>query len=121
MLTSITNDQQISVDSYNGLELFHINEIIFFEIENGIVYIKLSSYQRVPVKNTLKDLENRLRIYAFYRIHARHLVNFLYVRKYIHKTGDLTMADDVVLTVAKDRKSAFKSKVESLFGKTALL
>jgi len=97
----------ISIKTSAGIEILKPNDILYCRIEGDKVIIKLSSSETVVAKHTLKELEIKLSLYFFYRCHANCLVNLQFIRRYTHKIGEITMVDNTIIIVAKERKPDF--------------
>jgi DNA-binding LytR/AlgR family response regulator len=107
METNPFNISTICVKTSTGIEILKPMDILYCRIEDDKVMFKLSSSETVIAKHSLKELEPKLSLYFFYRCHANCLVNLQYIRRYIHKTGEITMIDGTKITVAKERKVDF--------------
>jgi two-component system response regulator LytT len=90
-----------------GIEILKPQDILYCRIEDDQVILKLTSSETVIAKHSLKELEIKLSLYSFYRCHANCLVNLQYIRRYTHKTGEITMIDRTIILVAKDRRPDF--------------
>ena len=56
----------------------------------------------------LKDFEDMLQPYHFYRIHNSHLINLNYIQKYVKANGgQVMMKDGTVIDVARRKKEEF--------------
>jgi DNA-binding LytR/AlgR family response regulator len=110
-----SSDHQICLATFKGSRVFKYDEIVYFEIEDGMIHVKLLTKQSVSIKNSLKELENGLISCLFYRIHAKYLINMNCISEYLHKSRELIMKDNITLKVAKDRRAAFKKAFDELF------
>jgi two-component system LytT family response regulator len=64
------------------------------------------------VSKTLKEYEDLLTHYHFYRIHNSYVINLREIKKYIKGDGGhVIMSNDKALDVSKRRKDLFLSKL----------
>lgn len=67
------------------------------------------------VAKTLKEFEEMLGEYNFFRIHNSHLVNLAYIKSYNKgKGGSVIMIDGSEIEVSTRRKEDFLKKLSSL-------
>ena len=68
----------------------------------------LKDKQKLLVAKTLKEFEELLRDYNFYRVHNSHLINLAYIKAYNKgKGGSVTMQDGSEIEVSTRRKEDF--------------
>ncbi|MFT4153367.1 LytR/AlgR family response regulator transcription factor [Parafilimonas sp.] len=75
----------------------------------------LKDKQKLLVAKTLKEFEELLTGYNFYRVHNSHLINLAYIKMYNKgKGGSVTMADGSEIEVSTRRKDDFLKRLASL-------
>jgi two-component system LytT family response regulator len=68
----------------------------------------LSDGTTLLVTRLLKDFEDMLTPYRFYRIHNSHLINLTYIKKYIRgEGGQVMMQNGDVIDVSRRKKEEF--------------
>ena len=103
-----TQEQKIAVPTNDGLEFVTIGDII--RIESSSYYSKLFLINRPPllVTRLLKDFEDILLPYHFFRVHNSHLVNLRYIRKFVRGDGgQVYLENGDVVDVSRRRKEEF--------------
>ena len=103
-----TQEQKIAVPTNEGLEFVTIGEII--RIESSSYYSKLFLTNRPPllVTRLLKDFEDLLLPYRFFRVHNSHLVNLRYIRKFVRGDGgQVYLENGDIVDVSRRRKEEF--------------
>lgn len=103
-----TQEQKIAVPTNDGLEFVTIGDII--RIESSSYYSKLFLTNRPPllVTRLLKDFEDILLPYRFFRVHNSHLVNLRYIRKFVRGDGgQVHLENGDVVDVSRRRKEEF--------------
>jgi two-component system LytT family response regulator len=103
-----TQDHKIAVPTGEGLEFLLIGDIV--RIESSSYYSKVYLTNRPPllVTRLLKDFEDLLLPYRFFRIHNSHLVNLRYIRKFVRGDGGQVYMDNGdIVDVSRRRKDEF--------------
>jgi two-component system LytT family response regulator len=71
--------------------------------------------QKLVVAKTLKEFEDLLDDYNFFRVHNSHLVNLAYIKNYNKgKGGFIAMTDHSTVEVSTRRKEDFMKKLSGL-------
>ncbi len=93
------------------------NSLIFIDPENILYCEGKSNYtnfhlntpeKKILISRTLKEIEEILVSYNFYRIHNSYLINMKYAKEYIRGSGGyVVMQNGDQLTVARSRKDEF--------------
>lgn len=105
--------KRICVPVMNGYTFIHAHEIIQCQSDINYTYILFTDKPKLLVAKTLKEFEDLLKEYNFYRVHNSHLVNMAYVKEY-KKSGFITMTDDSIIPVSTRRKEEFLKKLTNL-------
>jgi two-component system LytT family response regulator len=76
--------------------------------------LHLLSGQTILVTRLLKDFEEMLLPYRFYRVHHSHVINLTYIAKYIRgEGGQVVMQNGDVIDVARRKKDEFLKLIAS--------
>lgn len=103
-----TQDDRMAVPTGDGLEFIQMKNIIRIESSSNYSRIFLSSGKPLLVTRLLKEFEEMLRPYRFYRVHNVHLINLNYVRKYVRGDGGkVIMENGDEIEVSRRRKDEF--------------
>lgn len=110
--TSLSNtkdqEEKIAIPSNEGLEFIPIRNILHIESNSNYSRIYLQNGKTILVTKLLKDFEDMLLPYRFYRIHNSHLINLRYIEKYIKGDGgQVRLVNGTVLDVARRKKEEF--------------
>lgn len=109
-----TQEDQIAVPTNDGLEFIQIKQIIRIESSSNYSKLILQSGQLMLVTRQLKDFEELLEDYRFYRIHHSHLINLSYIAKYIRGDGgQVTMRNGDIIDVSRRKKEVFLKLIGS--------
>jgi two-component system, LytTR family, response regulator len=105
-----TQENKIAVPTTEGLEFVLIHNIIRIESSSNYSKLFLVNKQTLLVTRLLKDFEDLLLPYRFFRIHNSHLVNLQYISKYIRgEGGQVVMDNGDVVDVSRRKKEEFLS------------
>lgn len=111
-LKQYTPPKKIIVPTINGFELLPIIDILRCQSDINYTTIFMKDKQKLVVAKTLKEFEEMLSEYNFFRIHNSHLVNLAYVKSYNRgKGGSVTMIDNSEIEVSTRRKDDFLKKL----------
>jgi two-component system, LytTR family, response regulator len=114
-LKQYTAPKKIIVPTISGFEVLLVVDIIRCQSEVNYTTIFLKSKQKLVVAKTLKEFEEMLEAYNFFRIHNSHLVNLAYIRSYNKgKGGSVTLTDGSEIEVSTRRKEDFIQRMASL-------
>ncbi len=103
-----SQDDKIAVPTSEGLEFIQIKNIIHIESSSNYSKIFMTTGKQMLVTKLLKDFEDMLLPYRFYRVHNSHLINLNYIQKYIRgEGGQVVLQNGDVIDVARRKKDEF--------------
>jgi two-component system LytT family response regulator len=103
-----TQEDQIAIPTNEGLEFIQIKQIIRIESSSNYSKLVLQNGRVLVVTRQLKDFEELLGDYRFYRIHHSHLINLNYIAKYLRGDGgQITMKNGDIIDVSRRKKEVF--------------
>ncbi|MGC4103683.1 LytR/AlgR family response regulator transcription factor [Ferruginibacter sp.] len=106
--TNKNQDEKIVIATNEGMEFITINTILHIESSSNYSKIYLQNGKSMVVTKLLKDFEDMLLPYRFYRIHNSHLINLKYIEKYIKGDGgQVRLTNGTVIDVARRKKDEF--------------
>ena len=104
--------KRISVPTINGFVVIHVSDIIRCESDVNYTNIHLKGRRKLTVARTLKEFEELLGEYDFFRVHNSHLINLACVKGYNKgKGGYVSMVDDSEIEVSTRRRSEFIRRI----------
>ncbi|MGC4234040.1 MAG: LytTR family DNA-binding domain-containing protein [Niabella sp.] len=111
-LKQYTTPKKIIVPTVNGFELLPVIDILRCQSEINYTTIFLKDKQKLVVAKTLKEFEDMLGDYNFFRVHNSHLVNLSYIKSYQKgKGGSVVLTDGTAIEVSSRRKDEFLGKM----------
>ena len=99
---------KIAVPTSEGLEFIEINNIVHIASDSNYSKIYLVGGKHMLVTKLLKDFEDLLLPYRFYRVHNSHLINMNYIQKYIRgEGGQVVLQNGDTVDVSRRKKEEF--------------
>ncbi|RFS16113.1 LytTR family DNA-binding domain-containing protein [Emticicia sp. C21] len=99
---------KIPLPILNGFQFVPVNNIIYCEADEDYTHIYLNDNTKITVSKSIKDFEDLLANYDFFRIHHSFLVNRDYIKRYTKgEGGTITTEQGTELPVSRRRKSEF--------------
>lgn len=110
-----TKPRKIGVPTLNGIVFVPVSEIIRCHADGNYTELHLADKKQMVVSKTLKEFENLLADYSFFRVHHSDLVNLDYVKSYNKGKGGYLMLDDnSSVEVSSRRKEELLKKLGSM-------
>ncbi|HEU5167112.1 MAG TPA: LytTR family DNA-binding domain-containing protein [Chitinophagaceae bacterium] len=102
------NNHKIALSTLEGLLFVNVSDIIYCESSGPYTHFVLKQANKIVTSKHLKEYENLLSGYDFFRIHKSYLINLREIQKYIRgEGGQLIMSNGAALSVSKQRKEDF--------------
>lgn len=99
---------KIALPTLTGFLFVRVNNIIRCESDNTYTTFFTVDKRKIVVSRTLKECEQLLSEYKFYRVHNSHLINLEYIVEYIKGEGGIVkMTDGSQIDVSRRRKDDF--------------
>jgi two-component system, LytTR family, response regulator len=107
---------KIAVSSSDGIEYIETNEIVRLRSDRSYSTIYLNEGREILVSKNLGEFQELLIGRNFFRAHNSHLINLMYVKKYIRSDGGyILMKDKTSIPVSKSKKELFHQMMSKLF------
>lgn len=101
-------DDKIAISTAEGIEFIPIKNIIHIESRSNYSKIYLTDNKSLIVTKILKDFEEMLTPYNFYRVHNSHVINLNYIQKYIRSQGgQVQLQDGSLIDISRRKKDEF--------------
>ena len=103
-----SQEDQIAIPTADGLEFIQIKQIIRIESSSNYSKMVLQNGQQLLVTRQLKDFEELLQDYRFYRVHHSHLINLNFIAKYVRgEGGQIILRNGDEIDVSRRKKEVF--------------
>ncbi len=104
--------KRIVLPTSNGFTVVNPDDIIRCESDRNYTFIFLKDGRKILVSKTIKEYDEMLSDYNFFRIHQSHLINLSYLKNYTRgRGGYVELTDGSVLDVSARRKSEFLKRM----------
>jgi two-component system, LytTR family, response regulator len=102
------NQAKVALPTLTGFIFVPVKDIVRCESDNTYTTFFTLDNQKIIVSKTLKECEQMLADYRFFRVHNSHLINMDYVTEYIKGEGGIIkMTDGSHIDVSRRRKDEF--------------
>ena len=113
-IASAINNKQlpdtIALPTFEGLTFTSVNDIVYCSADSNYTRMCMLDNSEILLSKTLRDVDELLNGYHFFRIHHSSLINLKQVKKYIRgEGGEVIMSNGKSLMVARTRKADFLS------------
>lgn len=99
---------KIALPTLHGFLFVKIADIIRCESDNTYTTFFIQDQRKILVSKTLKQVEEMLEDYGFFRVHNSHLINTSYLIEYLKgEGGQVKLSDGSVVDVSRRRKEEF--------------
>jgi two-component system LytT family response regulator len=110
-----SENPKIGLTTTDGLDFIEIKNIMRCEADGKYTSVFLNNEKRLLVSKNLKEFEDLLIEFNFFRIHHSHLVNLDYIKKYQSgRGGYVIMNDGSTITVSQRKKEEFLSNLRKV-------
>jgi two-component system LytT family response regulator len=100
-------DAKLMVPTKDGVIFLKITDIIRLQSSSNYTEFHLSGHKKVLVSKTLKNFEERLLTFGFFRVHQSHLINLHHIQKVDLSDNVVLMSDGCKVEIAKRKKKDF--------------
>ena len=108
MKSGSQSNHRIALSTLEGLLFVNVSDIIYCESSGPYTRFVFKQADDIVTSRHLKEYEDLLSGYEFFRIHKSYLVNLQEIKKYIRgEGGQLIMSNGAALNVSKQRKEDF--------------
>ena len=109
------NNKKIVLKTTNSVHLVNLSDIIRCESEKNYTHFYTIDGEQITVSKTLKEFNELLDDFSFYRVHQSHLINLTHVKRYEKQEGGyLVMDDESKIPVSFRRKEDLMKVFKSL-------
>ena len=110
-----TNTKKLVLKTSDSVHIVNIRDIIRCESEKNYTHIYTAESDKITVSRTLKEYNEMLVNFKFFRVHQSHLINLEHVKRYEKQgSGVLVMDDGSVVPVAFRKKDDLMKVFKSM-------
>lgn len=99
---------KLAIPTSDGIEYLNTSEIIRIEADRSYSWFYLTDKKKYLVSRNLKEYQELLQDLNFFRPHNSHLINMIYVKKFIrHEGGYIEMIDGSSVPISRGKRDLF--------------
>lgn len=107
--------KKIVLKTAESIHVINVPDIVRCEADRNYTVFHISGGKKVLVSNTLKEYEEMLESYRFFRAHQSHLVNINYIERFEKRDGGfLIMKDRSQVPVSVRKKETLLAMLERI-------
>ncbi len=104
-------EKKIFIPEASGFSVVAISDIIRCEASVNYTTIITAQTPPIVVAKTLKEYENLLDGYHFFRVHKSHLINIAHVKSYKKEGGRILLSNGEIIEVSLRKKEDFLARM----------
>lgn len=107
--------KKISINTAESLIVLNVNDIVRCESKRNYTNLHLNDGKSILISKTLKEFDELLEYYHFWRVHKSHLINLNYLDKYVKSDGGhVLLKDGTKIPVSTRRREKLFRMLEKL-------
>jgi two-component system LytT family response regulator len=108
-----SKNEKIIIPSTDGLNIVRLSEIIRLEASDVYTLFYMTTGQRFVASKPLNNYEKILEDLPFSRVHSKHLINLMFVKRYVKgKGGSIILEDNTEVEVSVRKKADVLEKLK---------
>jgi len=112
MLTQEKSKKKIILKTFDNIHLVKLIDIVYCESNDNYTNFHLLNNKKILVSNTLKDYDEMLSEYGFFRTHKSYLINLMHIDRFEKAEGGAIVLNNEIKVPVATRK---KDKLMELF------
>jgi two-component system LytT family response regulator len=109
-----SKNEKIIIPSMDGLTMVKLSDILRLEADDVYTLFYMIDGHRYIASKPLNNYERILEDLPFSRIHSKHLINLMYIKRYVKgKGGSVIMEDNKEVEVSVRKKADFLEKLKN--------
>jgi two-component system LytT family response regulator len=118
LLSNRKSFEKIALPTMDGFLFIHIKDILRCEAESNYTRFYFKDKHPILVSKTLREYDEMLSSFGFFRVHKSHLINLAHLREYLRGDGSVIMDDGEEIIISRRRKDDFMQALEFFFSKS---
>jgi two-component system, LytTR family, response regulator len=108
-------NKKIILKTTDNIYLLELQNIIACESDNNYTSIHTNNDVKILVSKTLKDYDDMLTGYGFYRVHKSFLINLAHIKRFEKQDGGyIILTNDIKIPVASRKKEELLELLEKM-------
>lgn len=110
-----SQDKKIIVKTTENIFLLNLRDIISCESDNNYTNIYTSDGEKILVSKTLKEYDDLLTGFGFYRVHKSYLINLSHIKRFEKQDGGfIALTNDMKVPVASRKRDEMLELLERM-------
>lgn len=110
----IQNHRKIILRTLNTIHVIEIDQIIRCESDRNYTAFHILGEEKLLISRTLKDFDELLEEYGFFRVHNSHMINLNFVRKFQRDELLCILTDGTTIPVAYRKRDELLDAIRNL-------
>jgi two-component system LytT family response regulator len=107
--------KKIIIRNADSISLVSVKDIVYCESDSNYTTVHLSGQQKIVVSSTLKEYEELLTDYGFFRVHKSFLINLRCIARFEKaEGGTVILENDTRIPVASRKRELFLEMLNRL-------
>lgn len=108
-----TQFDKIALPTTEGIHFIEIKEIVLVEADSNYCIFYFLNRKKMIFSKTLKQIEQALEDYTFFRVHKSYLINIDYIAKYSKgNASTILMQNNMEIELSRSHKKEFLNLFE---------
>ena len=117
MLTQEKSKKKIILKTFDNIYLVKLIDIVYCESNDNYTNFHLLGDKKILVSNTLKDYDEMLSEYGFFRAHKSYLVNLMHIDRFEKADGgSVVLNNEIKIPVASRKKDQLLEMLHKIAG-----
>ena len=101
-------ETKIPLPTQDGILFVDAQNIVHCESSSNYCRIHFTNHTKLLIAKTLKEVEELLKDFRFYRVHHSHLINMQHIARYVKADGGyIEMSDGSNVAISRQKKDEF--------------
>ena len=110
------NLKKLALPTIEGYSFIDLDEILYCEASNNYTIVYLTNRKKIVVSKTLREYEDLLSDFNFFRVNRSHLINLKFIKEYKKaRRPIILMTNGTEVSLATARKQDFLDRLKRLY------
>jgi two-component system LytT family response regulator len=115
MQTLDVSKKKIILKTFDNIHLVKLHDIVYCECQDNYTNFHLLNEKKILVSITLKEYDEMLSEFGFFRIHKSYLINLIHINRFEKAEGGaIVMENEVKLPVASRKKEQLLEMIQKI-------
>jgi len=109
--------KKIILKTFDNIHLVKLTDIVYCESQDNYTNFHLMNEKKILVSNTLKEYDEMLSEYGFFRAHKSYLINLIHIDRFEKaEGGSIVLINEIKLPVASRKKDQLLEMIYRISG-----